>query len=152
MVCGKCNNGSVIMQQIHRNSCWCRCLFVLSKDHVKCKDSDVQYVNMYSIVLAAGEHPVGLYQREPPHFFFSPRNWSGWKKILSLLANSNFNSLSLPFYIPLKTKAINRKQPMRYQMNNYEQPTRRQMRPTETEDVAVKVKVRGQSSHVGEWL
>ncbi|KAM3587549.1 uncharacterized protein V6R79_008826 [Siganus canaliculatus] len=37
------------------------------------------------------------------------------------------------------TKAINRKQPMRYHMDNYEQPTRRQMRPTETEDVAVKV-------------
>ncbi|KAM7378480.1 hypothetical protein PAMA_013404 [Pampus argenteus] len=37
------------------------------------------------------------------------------------------------------TKAINRKQPMRYQMDNYEQPTRRQMRPTQTEDVAVKV-------------
>ncbi|XP_039647952.1 ATP-binding cassette sub-family C member 9 isoform X1 [Perca fluviatilis] len=37
------------------------------------------------------------------------------------------------------TKAINRKQPMRYQMDNYDQPTRRQMRPTETEDVAVKV-------------
>ncbi|XP_068162592.1 ATP-binding cassette sub-family C member 9 [Antennarius striatus] len=37
------------------------------------------------------------------------------------------------------TKAINRKQPLRYQMDNYEQPTRRQMRPTETEDVAVKV-------------
>uniref|UniRef100_A0A4W6D0N9 ATP-binding cassette, sub-family C (CFTR/MRP), member 9 n=1 Tax=Lates calcarifer TaxID=8187 RepID=A0A4W6D0N9_LATCA len=37
------------------------------------------------------------------------------------------------------TKAINRKQPMRYKMDNYEQPTRRQMRPTETEDVAVKV-------------
>ncbi|XP_054876691.1 ATP-binding cassette sub-family C member 9 isoform X6 [Poeciliopsis prolifica] len=37
------------------------------------------------------------------------------------------------------TKAINRKQPMRYQMDNYEQPSRRAMRPTETEDVAVKV-------------
>ncbi|XP_041833390.1 ATP-binding cassette sub-family C member 9 isoform X2 [Melanotaenia boesemani] len=37
------------------------------------------------------------------------------------------------------SKAFNRKQPMRYQMDNYEQPTRRQMRPTETEDVAVKV-------------
>ncbi|KAM6895582.1 ATP-binding cassette sub-family C member 9 [Xenentodon cancila] len=37
------------------------------------------------------------------------------------------------------TKAINRKQPMRSQMDKYEQPTRRQMRPTETEDVAVKV-------------
>uniref|UniRef100_A0A667ZFT6 ATP-binding cassette, sub-family C (CFTR/MRP), member 9 n=1 Tax=Myripristis murdjan TaxID=586833 RepID=A0A667ZFT6_9TELE len=34
---------------------------------------------------------------------------------------------------------INRKQPMRYQMDNYEHPTRRQMRPAETEDVAVKV-------------
>ncbi|XP_070785440.1 ATP-binding cassette sub-family C member 9 isoform X1 [Enoplosus armatus] len=39
----------------------------------------------------------------------------------------------------VQTKAINRKKPMRYQMDNYEQPTRRQMRPTETEDVAVKV-------------
>ncbi|XP_072309924.1 ATP-binding cassette sub-family C member 9 [Eucyclogobius newberryi] len=39
----------------------------------------------------------------------------------------------------LGTKAINRKQPLRYQMDNYEQPTRRQMRPNETEDVAVKV-------------
>ncbi|XP_035003071.1 ATP-binding cassette sub-family C member 9 [Hippoglossus stenolepis] len=37
------------------------------------------------------------------------------------------------------TKAINRKQPMRYQMDNYEQPSRRQMRPSETEDVALKV-------------
>ncbi|KAK2859114.1 hypothetical protein Q5P01_003734 [Channa striata] len=37
------------------------------------------------------------------------------------------------------TKAINRKQPIRYQMDNYEQPRRGQMRPTETEDVAVKV-------------
>ncbi|XP_066523830.1 ATP-binding cassette sub-family C member 9 isoform X2 [Hoplias malabaricus] len=35
--------------------------------------------------------------------------------------------------------ARNRKQPMRYQMDNYEQPLRRQLRPTETEDVAVKV-------------
>uniref|UniRef100_A0A8C6Q3Q0 ATP-binding cassette, sub-family C (CFTR/MRP), member 9 n=1 Tax=Nothobranchius furzeri TaxID=105023 RepID=A0A8C6Q3Q0_NOTFU len=34
---------------------------------------------------------------------------------------------------------INRKQPMRYQMDNYEQPSRRLLRPTETEDVAVKV-------------
>lgn len=32
---------------------------------------------------------------------------------------------------------------MRYQMDNYEQPSRRQMRPTETEDVAVKVRVKG---------
>ncbi|XP_016124864.1 ATP-binding cassette sub-family C member 9-like isoform X3 [Sinocyclocheilus grahami] len=35
------------------------------------------------------------------------------------------------------TKAINRKG--RYRMDNYEQPTRRQLRPTETEDVAVQV-------------
>ncbi|KAI4897857.1 hypothetical protein NFI96_005985 [Prochilodus magdalenae] len=35
--------------------------------------------------------------------------------------------------------ARNRKQPLRYQMDNYEQPMRRQLRPTETEDVAVKV-------------
>ncbi|XP_077400462.1 ATP-binding cassette sub-family C member 9 isoform X2 [Vanacampus margaritifer] len=40
---------------------------------------------------------------------------------------------------PGATKAINRKQPLRYQMDNYEQPSRRQMRPSETEDVAVKV-------------
>ncbi|XP_061922297.1 ATP-binding cassette sub-family C member 9 isoform X2 [Entelurus aequoreus] len=40
---------------------------------------------------------------------------------------------------PGLTKAINRKQPLRYQMDNYEQPSRRQMRPSETEDVAVKV-------------
>lgn len=59
---------------------------------------------------------------------------------MSLLVDTNFRSLS--FYVPLKTKAINRKQPMRYQMDNYEQPTRRQMRPTETEDVAVKVRVK----------
>ncbi|XP_046728805.1 ATP-binding cassette sub-family C member 9 isoform X1 [Silurus meridionalis] len=37
------------------------------------------------------------------------------------------------------TKVINRKQPIRYQMDNYDQPVRRQLRPTETEDVAVKV-------------
>lgn len=35
------------------------------------------------------------------------------------------------------TKAINRKG--RYRMDNYEQPMRRQLRPTETEDVAVQV-------------
>ncbi|KAM9468251.1 ATP-binding cassette sub-family C member 9 isoform 1-T3 [Clarias gariepinus] len=37
------------------------------------------------------------------------------------------------------TKVINRKQPLRYQMDNYDQPIRRPLRPTETEDVAVKV-------------
>ncbi|XP_077450515.1 ATP-binding cassette sub-family C member 9 isoform X2 [Stigmatopora argus] len=40
---------------------------------------------------------------------------------------------------PGATKAVNRKQPRRYQMDAYEQPSRRQMRPSETEDVAVKV-------------
>ncbi|KAL0963117.1 hypothetical protein UPYG_G00349970 [Umbra pygmaea] len=40
---------------------------------------------------------------------------------------------------PGGTKVINRKQPMRYQMENYEQPSRRPLRPTETDDVAVKV-------------
>ncbi|KAM3859189.1 ATP-binding cassette sub-family C member 9 [Diretmus argenteus] len=48
-------------------------------------------------------------------------------------------SLEMSKKYPGATKAINRKQPMRYQMDNYEQPTRRQMRPTESEDVAVKV-------------
>ncbi|XP_062850775.1 ATP-binding cassette sub-family C member 9 isoform X2 [Trichomycterus rosablanca] len=38
-----------------------------------------------------------------------------------------------------ETKVINRKQPLRYQMDNYDQPVRRLLRPTETEDVAVKV-------------
>ncbi|XP_058841528.1 ATP-binding cassette sub-family C member 9-like isoform X3 [Acipenser ruthenus] len=37
------------------------------------------------------------------------------------------------------TKAINRKQPLRYQLDSFEQPSRRQPRPTETEDIAVKV-------------
>ncbi|XP_031438241.1 ATP-binding cassette sub-family C member 9 isoform X5 [Clupea harengus] len=39
------------------------------------------------------------------------------------------------------TKAFNRKQPIRYQLDNYgyEQPSRRQLRPAETEDIAVKV-------------
>ncbi|XP_019898354.1 ATP-binding cassette sub-family C member 9 isoform X5 [Esox lucius] len=40
---------------------------------------------------------------------------------------------------PGGTKAINRKRPLRYQMDNYEQPSRRPLRPNETEDVAVKV-------------
>lgn len=113
---------------------------------MKCKDTDVQHVYMCSVcghkeqgnVRAVGQHPVGLYQREPPHvFFFSPRNWSGCR---SLLAHTNFSFLS--FNISLKTKAINRKQPIRYQMDNYELPTRRQMRPTETEDAAVKVRAK----------
>ncbi|KAJ8245701.1 hypothetical protein GJAV_G00273560 [Gymnothorax javanicus] len=37
------------------------------------------------------------------------------------------------------TKAINRKQPLCYQLDSYDQPARRPLRPTETEDVAVKV-------------
>ncbi|XP_015207586.1 ATP-binding cassette sub-family C member 9 isoform X2 [Lepisosteus oculatus] len=40
---------------------------------------------------------------------------------------------------PGVTKAINRKQPLRYQLESYDQPVRRQLRPTETEDIAVKV-------------
>ncbi|XP_066561418.1 ATP-binding cassette sub-family C member 9 isoform X3 [Amia ocellicauda] len=40
---------------------------------------------------------------------------------------------------PGATKAINRKQPLRYQLEGYEQPVRRQLRPMETEDIAVKV-------------
>ncbi|XP_071188125.1 ATP-binding cassette sub-family C member 9-like isoform X3 [Salvelinus alpinus] len=40
---------------------------------------------------------------------------------------------------PGATKAINRKQPLLYQMDSYEQPARRPLRPNETEDVAVKV-------------
>lgn len=55
-------------------------------------------------------------------------------------STANINLRSLCFNIPPKTKAFNRKQPLRYQMDNYEQPTRRQMRPTETEDVAIKVR------------
>uniref|UniRef100_A0A4W6D0V7 ATP-binding cassette, sub-family C (CFTR/MRP), member 9 n=1 Tax=Lates calcarifer TaxID=8187 RepID=A0A4W6D0V7_LATCA len=68
-------------------------------------------------------------------------------KAVSMLTSSlslvfpSLPSPPCPFDISLKTKAINRKQPMRYKMDNYEQPTRRQMRPTETEDVAVKVRV-----------
>lgn len=49
------------------------------------------------------------------------------------------HSLSLSL-VSLQTKVINRKQPLRYQMDNYDQPMRRQLRPTETEDVAVKVR------------
>lgn len=67
----------------------------------------------------------------------------GTSEVYSLILTSDLSLFFLPlFNIPLQTKAINRKQPMRYQMDNYEQPTRRQMRPTETEDVAVKVRVR----------
>ncbi|XP_078530202.1 ATP-binding cassette sub-family C member 9 isoform X4 [Lissotriton helveticus] len=39
----------------------------------------------------------------------------------------------------VQTKAINRKQPLRYQLESYEQPSRRQLRPSETEEVALKV-------------
>ncbi|XP_029456037.1 ATP-binding cassette sub-family C member 9 isoform X2 [Rhinatrema bivittatum] len=37
------------------------------------------------------------------------------------------------------TKAINRKQPLRYQLDSYEQTSRRQLRSSETEDVTIKV-------------
>ncbi|XP_048874207.1 ATP-binding cassette sub-family C member 9 isoform X1 [Brienomyrus brachyistius] len=40
---------------------------------------------------------------------------------------------------PGGTKAVNRKQPLRYQIDSYEQPPRRNLRPSETEDAAVKV-------------
>ncbi|XP_062338764.1 ATP-binding cassette sub-family C member 9 isoform X1 [Osmerus eperlanus] len=40
---------------------------------------------------------------------------------------------------PGQTKAINRKQPLRYQLEGYDPPSRRTLRPHETEDVAVKV-------------
>nr|XP_023647098.1 ATP-binding cassette sub-family C member 9-like [Paramormyrops kingsleyae] len=40
---------------------------------------------------------------------------------------------------PGGTKAVNRKQPLRYQLDSYEQPARRNLRPSETEDAAVKV-------------
>uniref|UniRef100_A0A674JHY9 ATP binding cassette subfamily C member 9 n=1 Tax=Terrapene triunguis TaxID=2587831 RepID=A0A674JHY9_9SAUR len=36
-------------------------------------------------------------------------------------------------------KAINRKQPLRHQLDSYEQPPRRQPRPFETDDIAIKV-------------
>lgn len=37
------------------------------------------------------------------------------------------------------TKAINRRQPLRYQLESYEQPARKQTRPVEIDDVAIKV-------------
>uniref|UniRef100_A0A8C9UD24 ATP binding cassette subfamily C member 9 n=1 Tax=Serinus canaria TaxID=9135 RepID=A0A8C9UD24_SERCA len=39
----------------------------------------------------------------------------------------------------LHTKAINRRQPLRYQLESYEQPARKQTRPVEIDDVAIKV-------------
>ncbi|KAJ7422498.1 ATP-binding cassette transporter sub-family C member 8 [Willisornis vidua] len=39
----------------------------------------------------------------------------------------------------LHTKAINRRQPLRYQLEGYEQPARKQTRPVEIDDVAIKV-------------
>ncbi|XP_074758424.1 ATP-binding cassette sub-family C member 9 isoform X6 [Athene noctua] len=39
----------------------------------------------------------------------------------------------------LHTKAINRRQPLRYQLESYEQPTKKQTRPVETDDIAIKV-------------
>uniref|UniRef100_A0A8B9MMF9 ATP-binding cassette sub-family C member 9 n=1 Tax=Accipiter nisus TaxID=211598 RepID=A0A8B9MMF9_9AVES len=39
----------------------------------------------------------------------------------------------------LHTKAINRRQPLRYQLESYEQPTRKQTRPVELDDIAIKV-------------
>ena len=48
--------------------------------------------------------------------------------------------LSSPLSLRSQTKAINRKQPLYYQLDSYEQPARRQMRPSESEDAAVKVR------------
>ncbi|KAK4829449.1 hypothetical protein QYF61_004667 [Mycteria americana] len=39
----------------------------------------------------------------------------------------------------LHTKAINRRQPLRYQLESYEQPTSKQTRPVEIDDIAIKV-------------
>ncbi|XP_061865058.1 ATP-binding cassette sub-family C member 9 isoform X6 [Colius striatus] len=39
----------------------------------------------------------------------------------------------------LHTKAINRRQPLRYQLESYEQPIRKQTRPVEIDDIAIKV-------------
>ncbi|XP_005534303.1 PREDICTED: ATP-binding cassette sub-family C member 9, partial [Pseudopodoces humilis] len=39
----------------------------------------------------------------------------------------------------LHTKAINRRQPLRYQLESYEQPKRKHTRPVEIDDVAIKV-------------
>lgn len=77
-------------------------------------------------------------------FFESPKEHDGKPINCKSLSLPSLPSRCFPFAIPLKTKAINRKQPMRYQMDNYEQPTRRPMRPAETEDVAVKVRVKVQ--------
>ncbi|KAF4802501.1 ATP-binding cassette sub-family C member 9 [Turdus rufiventris] len=51
---------------------------------------------------------------------------------------------SLPYesckkHTGLHTKAINRRQPLRYQLESYEQPARKQTRPVEIDDVAIKV-------------
>ncbi|XP_065424855.1 ATP-binding cassette sub-family C member 9 isoform X5 [Chrysemys picta bellii] len=54
-------------------------------------------------------------------------------------AESSVTYESCKKHTGLHTKAINRKQPLRHQLDSYEQPPRRQPRPFETDDIAIKV-------------
>uniref|UniRef100_A0A8C3FPF9 ATP binding cassette subfamily C member 9 n=1 Tax=Chrysemys picta bellii TaxID=8478 RepID=A0A8C3FPF9_CHRPI len=54
-------------------------------------------------------------------------------------AESSLTYESCKKHTGLHTKAINRKQPLRHQLDSYEQPPRRQPRPFETDDIAIKV-------------
>ncbi|XP_074860731.1 ATP-binding cassette sub-family C member 9 isoform X2 [Carettochelys insculpta] len=54
-------------------------------------------------------------------------------------AESSVTYESCKKHTGLCTKAINRKQPLRHQLDSYEQPSRRQPRPLEIDDVAIKV-------------
>lgn len=50
-----------------------------------------------------------------------------------------FKPFSFLHFTTQHTKAINRRQPLRYQLESYEQPTRKQTRPVEIDDIAIKV-------------
>ncbi|XP_050792329.1 ATP-binding cassette sub-family C member 9 [Gopherus flavomarginatus] len=54
-------------------------------------------------------------------------------------AESSVTYESCKKHTGLHTKAINRKQPLRHQLDSYEQPLRRQPRPFEIDDIAIKV-------------
>ncbi|XP_039338069.1 ATP-binding cassette sub-family C member 9 isoform X4 [Mauremys reevesii] len=54
-------------------------------------------------------------------------------------AESSVTYESCKKHTGLHTKAINRKQPLRHQLDSYEQPPRRQLRPFEIDDIAIKV-------------
>ncbi|CAM5079588.1 unnamed protein product [Natator depressus] len=54
-------------------------------------------------------------------------------------AESSVTYESCKKHTGLHTKAINRKQPLRHQLDSYEQPLRRQPRPLEIDDIAIKV-------------